>query len=262
MKKIYSALFSMIILIMMSINLNSQTLTVTGSLFLPQDSITFTYTDPAFTSTDWIGIYEVDQTPGGPQSVSWNYVSGTTGTLKLAAPQVTGNYKAFLLCCDGYDTIAISVNFSVEAPYLTPSYPVFVASGPMVFSYKSPKFSDSDKIAIYDKGTKPGIAEPPLDSKNISMSAGTITFETVLTPGFYDAYLLCCGGYDSISSCTFEVIDASVAFIEPKSLLFDAGTTLNFSYNDPSYADGDWIGIYNEYDDPTVASSVTWSKLV
>ncbi len=262
MRKNFKVLLGMMILIPMSFGLHSQTLEVSGSLFLPQDSIGFTYTDPAFTSTDWIGIYLVDQAPGGPQASSWDYVTSAAGTMNLAAPQVAGNYKAFLLCCDGYDTIAISGEFSVEEPYLTTSYPAFLEGDEMSFGYKSPKFTETDRVAIYAQGTTPGESDPPIDSKYITESAGTITLQTALEPGIYDAYLLCCDGYEVIASCSFEVLAETEAFVFSKLELYDPGATLEFYYNDPSYAEGDWIGIYDEYSDPTAVPSITWSQLV
>src|SRR5512133_1016560 len=110
MKKLY---FLLIILIIAAINFDSksQSLSVAGSLFIPQDSIAFTYGSPAYDSADWIGIYRIEDAPGGPPSVSWNYIPSDTGILYLKAPAETGTYKAFLLCCDGYDTIAMSKEF-------------------------------------------------------------------------------------------------------------------------------------------------------
>ena len=43
---------------------NAQSLEVSGELFLPQDSIGFTYESPDFDPADWIGIYHIDDVPG------------------------------------------------------------------------------------------------------------------------------------------------------------------------------------------------------
>ena len=263
MKKNYSFLASLVFFIGISANLFSQSLTVSGSLFIPQDSVSITYADPAFTSTDWIGIYLVDDTPGSSTpSQTWDYVKGTDGTMKLAIPDAPGSYKAVLLCCDGYDVIATSATFTVEVPSLSSSKASYIQGDAVTFTYVSPKFSSTDWIGIYPKGTKPGDANPSIDWKYITTAAGSLTFDYALNPGSYDAYLLCCDGYDSISACTFDVLDATVAVIIPESILFAAGTTLEFTYNDPLFVDGDWIGIYTEYADPTVDASITWSKLV
>ncbi|HEX7585170.1 MAG TPA: hypothetical protein VF373_10810, partial [Prolixibacteraceae bacterium] len=72
MKNIYIILLSLILLAGIGIQANAQSLTVSGSTFLPQDSIAFTFNRPAFTSIDWIGIYKAGVTPGAG-SISWKY---------------------------------------------------------------------------------------------------------------------------------------------------------------------------------------------
>jgi hypothetical protein len=131
----------------------------------------------------------------------------------------------------------------------------------MVFSYVSPKFSETDWIGIYPTGTKPGAGNESIDWEYIPDSAGTMTFKTALDPGIYDAYLLCCDGYDSLAAATFTIIDANVANVAPKVKSFAAGSPIEITYNDPAYASGDWIGIYFEGDDPALVSSVVWSAI-
>jgi hypothetical protein len=262
MKKFYTLLLSLVMLAGIGYDANAQSLTVSGSLFLPQDdSIGFTYDSPSFSETDWIGIYRIDDLPGGPASVSWNYIPAASGTLYLSLPQEAGEYKAYLLCCDGYDIIAMSESFTVAVPVLTSSQTAYLQGDSLVFTYVSPRFTSADWIGLYTTGTKPGSANPSIDWKYLPDSAGTMTFKTTLNPGFYDAYLLCCDGYDSLAACTFEIKSANVAFVTPKSMKFPAGSPLEFVYNVPAFATGDWIGIYNEGDDPALVSSVAWSYL-
>jgi hypothetical protein len=262
MKRFYTLFLGLILLMGFEFNSNGQSLEVSGTLFLPQDSIGFTYVSPGFDSLDWIGIYHIGDAPGGPPSVTWDYIlPQETGTIYLDAPQDSGLYKAFLLCCDGYDTIAISPEFRVAFPQLVSSSTVYLEGDSIVFTYVSPKFSVTDWIGIYPTGTKPGSENPSIDWDYIPDSSGILTFKTALVPGVYDAYLLCCDGYDSISGCTFEVISANTAFVTPVSSSFEAGVPIEISYNDPSYADGDWIGIYFEGDDPDLVSSVAWTNV-
>jgi hypothetical protein len=101
MKKIYSFLMVLIILSGVDRITSAQSLVVSGSLFLPQDSIGFTYESTEYDTLDWIGIYHVDDAPGGPASVVWDYIPASSGTLYLQAPDEAGDYKAYLLCCDG-----------------------------------------------------------------------------------------------------------------------------------------------------------------
>jgi len=259
MKRFYTFLIGLIMLTGFEFLLSGQSIVVSGSLFLPQDSIGFDYDSPSFDSTDWIGIYHIEDSPGGPASVTWDYIPSQSGTLYLDAPDEAGMYRAFLLCCDGYDTIAISEDFQVGVPMLESSSTVYLQGDSMVFTYVSPRFSDTDWIGLYPTGTKPGNDNPSIDWAYIPDSAGSITFNTDLDPGIYDAYLLCCDGYDSISATTFEVIAGNTPFVAAASSAFESGVPIEITFNDPSYADGDWIGIYFEGDDPALVSSVAWS---
>lgn len=259
MKRFYTLFMGMIFILGIQSLTSAQSLVVSGSLFLPQDSIGFDFESPAFDSTDWIGIYHIEDAPGGPASVTWDYIPSPAGTLYLDAPQETGWYRAFLLCCDGYDTIAISSDFQVVVPTLEPSSSAYTQGDSMVFTYVSPRFSDTDWIGIYPTGTKPGSENPSIDWAYIPDSAGSITFKTALDPGIYDAYLLCCDGYDSISGCTFEIISSDTPYLAAKSGTFPAGVPIEIVYNDPAFAAGDWIGIYFEGDDPTLVSSQAWA---
>ncbi len=261
MKKLYTILMVLTILAGVDFVSRAQSLVVSGSLFLPQDSIGFTYVSPAYSETDWIGIYHIEDAPEGTTSVVWDYIPAGSGTLYLQAPDETGDYKAFLLCCDGYDTIAISEVFKVVAPVLTSSLPTFIQGNPMEFTYLSPRFSETDWIGIYPAGTKPGNDNPSIDWDYIPDSSGILTFNTALDPGMYDAYLLCCDGYDSLAACTFEVMGANIAFLTPKSNSFAAGSPIEMSFNDPDFAADDWIGIYFEGDDPVLVSSVAWTTV-
>jgi hypothetical protein len=259
MKKIYTFFIGLLCFMVFEVNSNAQSLVVNGTLFLPQDSIEFTYDSPGYDTADWIGIYPIEDAPGGPPSAAWGYIPQASGTIYIQAPDDEGLYKAFLLCCDGYDTIAISSEFRIVAPLLTASSSVYTEGDSMVFTYVSPKFSDSDWIGIYPTGTKPGDVNPSIDWDYIPDSAGTLTFHTSLDPGIYDAYLLCCGGYDSISACTFEVMSGNTAYVSPKTAVFEAGTPIEIRYNDPSFTVDDWIALFYEGDDPFLVSSVTWA---
>jgi hypothetical protein len=240
---------------------HDQSLEVLGELFLPQDSIGFTFESPSFSETDWIGIYNSDEYPGGPSSITWNYIPSSTGTLYLQAPDETGIYRAFLACCDGYDIIDSSDYFQVVVPVLAASSNTYTQGDTMVFTWVSPKFSDTDWIGLYPAGTKPGSENPSIDWSYIPDSAGTITFKTDLEAGVYDAYLLCCDGYDSISACTFEVMGTNTPYVAPKSAVYASGVPIELNYNDPGFAAEDWIAIYFEGDDPALVSSVAWSYI-
>lgn len=261
MKNVYVLLLCLVTLLGID-RTYAQSISASGTVFLPQDSIGFTYSKPSFTSTDWIGIYKTDQTPGtATPSIVWKYITAESGTLYLAAPDEPGNYKAILLCCDGYEIVATSAEFSVVSPSFETTFPVYVQGDSIVFNYTSPKFSSKDKIAIYESGQKPGAGVQPIDWKYTPGASGTIAFKTPLPSGMYDAYLLCCDGNDTIAGTSFEVMAQDAAFLVSKKLKYDAGSSIEFTFNDPSFAAGDWVAIYPDGEIPG-NNSITWGQVV
>lgn len=262
MKKIYFVLFCMALCLGICHQVNAQTLTAPGTVFTPLDSIEFSYDTPTFSSTDWIGIYKVGTTPAtDAPSVSWKYIPAASGSLKLHAPVEGGQYIAYLLCCDGYEIVATSAEFSIEIPTLETSFPAYVEGDSIVLSFFSPRFSATDKLAIYPSDVVPGPETQALDSKNIASASGTMVFKTALTDGLYTAYLLCCDGYDTLATASFEVIDEAQAFLVPKKMEFESGSSIDIYYNDPSFAAGDWVHIYADGEAPG-SNPITYGQII
>ena len=155
----------------------------------------------------------------------------------------------------------ISYSTIAQTASITIAYPSIVQGDSIVFEFANPNFSATDKIAIYPEGTLPSAENPAIDSKYIPASTGSVTFKTTLEIGSYVAYLLCCDGYDNLASVSFEIVDPTTAFVNPKKIDFDAGETLEFYYNDPAFAAGDYIAIYT-FGEPATGPSITYSNVV
>ncbi|HET6558192.1 MAG TPA: T9SS type A sorting domain-containing protein [Prolixibacteraceae bacterium] len=262
MKKVFFVLFNLALCLGICNPANAQTISAPGTIFVPQDSIEFTYSTPSFSSTDWIGIYKVGTTPSADDpSLVWKYIPAESGTLKLHAPLEAGQYIAYLLCCDGYEIVATSAEFNIEIPSLETSFPVYVEGDSIVFSYVSPKFSATDKLAIYPSDVVPGPDTQALDSVYITAVSGTMSFKTALTDGLYTAYLLCCDGYDTLATASFEVMDEAQAFLTPKKMEFESGTSIDIYYNNPSFAAGDWVHIYLDGEIPG-SNPITYGQII
>ena len=94
------------------------------SVYTNQEPIQISFTNAPGNPTDWIGIYPVGVTPGGPAATLWNYVNGTQtatvgineGTITFPTGLVTaGAYDAYLLENDGYTILATEL-FTVATP--------------------------------------------------------------------------------------------------------------------------------------------------
>lgn len=259
MKKIYFLLF--ILVSFMYSNSNGQSITLLGdTVYLSIDSLSFDYEAPGFTDTDWIGIYPDGLAPGGDEgSTAWDYITSTADTLVIKDFIPGGVYRAYLLCCDGYEVLDSTGLFTILEPKLTSSAPTYFAGEPMSFTYESPMFSASDWIGIYpDDDVTPEDSDGAIDWDYITSDSGAMEFTTVLTPGNYIAYLLCCDGYRILASVKFVIEDSDVAYVRPVKSAFGPSDDISFQYNDPDYESGDWIGVYYEGDDPDAVASVAW----
>jgi hypothetical protein len=82
----------------------------------------FAYNSPNYVPTDWIGIYNMGEIPGGSgiYSIIWKYLPQGEGTMTFTwpdsysdggpteAPIGPGNYWAGLFCCDAYGLYAMT----------------------------------------------------------------------------------------------------------------------------------------------------------
>lgn len=172
---------------------------------------------------------------------------------------VMKNIYGLLVCLAIF--LGISSTYAQTEPFFETSFPVYVEGDSVVFDYTSPNFSSTDKIAIYESGVLPGQANEPIDWKYIPSASGTLSFKTALTTGMYDAYLLCCDGFDTIASASFEVMAQDAAFLVSKKVEYDAGSAIEFTYNDPSFAAGDRVSIYADGEIPG-GTAITWGQVV
>jgi len=258
MKKNYLLLFILVSFIFC--NSNGQSITILGGTeFLSIDSLSFAYVNPAFDSTDWIGIYPDGVSPGDQSSTTWQYVPSEADTAVFKDTIPGGVYRAYLLCCDGYEVKDSTILFTVLEPKLVASSPSYFAGDTMTFTFESPLFSATDWIGIYpDDGVAPADAGGSIDWAYIPSDSGSVEFTTALTPGNYIAYLLCCDGYRVLASYSFIIEDVATAYVRPVKEAFGPTDDIAFEFNNPDYEQGDWIGVYFEGDDPNSVPSVAW----
>lgn len=259
MKKLYFLVF--ILTGLMFSNAGGQSISIFGdTVYLSVDSISFIYEQPGYVDTDWIGIYPDGVNPGDESSTAWQYITSTNDTAVFKDTIPGGVYRAYLLCCDGYDVLDSTGLFTILEPTLTSSSATYFPGETMTFTYESPMFSDTDWIGIYpDDGVLPEESDGSIDWDYISSDSGAMEFTTLLDPGNYIAYLLCCNGYRILASVQFVIEDSDVAYVRPVQSAFGPNDDISFQYNDPNYEEGDWIGVYFEGDDPDLVPSVAWN---
>lgn len=79
-------------------------------------TLTVSWTGAAGGATDWIGVYQVGQTPGNEYSTQWNYMPGSDGSMEFTGLGA-GEYFVVMLLNDGYELAQGPLLFEVtEAP--------------------------------------------------------------------------------------------------------------------------------------------------
>lgn len=95
---------------------NSPSLSISASSVARGTNLVATFFTPAVTvsTTDWIGIYHVGQTPGQIASTEWQYVPNASGSVTFTTSGLTpGQYDIYYFYNDGYTVLAGPVNFTV-----------------------------------------------------------------------------------------------------------------------------------------------------
>ena len=71
---------------------SSGTYVQTAASVYPENvSILVNYRTTTFTETDWIGIYNKGDAPGGPASIDYQYITADSGTIEFTTVLAPGN---------------------------------------------------------------------------------------------------------------------------------------------------------------------------
>ena len=80
--------------------------------------LTVSYQTPAaeVSSTNWIGLYPVGVTPGSQSSLTWQYATGSSGSVSFAASSLpaAGTYALWYLSNNGYSVLAGPVDVTIQ----------------------------------------------------------------------------------------------------------------------------------------------------
>lgn len=88
------------------------TLTTAAGNYNVGQTVPINFTNGPALANDWIGVYKIGMTPGGPASLKWAYTSGNSGTFNATGLD-KGYYFASYFLRDGYFEAAPRTFFSV-----------------------------------------------------------------------------------------------------------------------------------------------------
>lgn len=191
-------------------------LTTTANNYDVGQTVPISYSNcPALTS-DWIGVYKIGMTPGGPASIKWTYITTTNGTYNVTG-LAKGYYFATYMLRDQYFEASPRVYFSVgdTITTLTTNQTTYNLGEYISATWIDGPGNPKDWLGIYHQGDDPNVNPllsytyidgQPSGSKNIPDSA------MPQQPGNYFIVLFTNDSYNEVSNrVSFEMLGSPLA---------------------------------------------------
>ncbi len=217
-----------------------------------------TYLNGPGNATDWVGLYHLDDVPGSIASTDWSYCNGSSGTINFPGNSLTTSdmYFAGFFELDGYTELCARDTFYYGSiPLLdsdTTAYPI----GVTVPIYISNAPAQVDSIEIIKVGYQHGVQAPEY--------WGPITGTTQqidlngLPEGYFLAQYYFKGEYAIGEPFYFSVGD-TITQLWIDQPVYELGDDIIATWTDAPGIVKDWLGIYNDGDDPNVDPLLIYS---
>lgn len=223
----------------------------TNNIYAINESISVNYVNAPTTSNTWIGIYKDGQTPGINTSTLWSYTNGTSSGTKNFSSGLTqpGRYFAALFINNGYTEVATRVYFYVgPVPVLSTDTTEYALGQNVLVSYTNGPNIANDWIGIYKMGINAGDA-PSTSWQYVTTVSGTKTFSN-LPKGYYYAQYYIQNSHNAIGNKVFFKVGDLVTELWINKPIYELGEQITASWTDGPGIVKDWLGIYNENDNP------------
>lgn len=188
------------------------TLSINATNYALGDTVKIGYTGAPALTKDWIGVYKIGMTPGGPASIKWTYTSGAAGQYNVLGLG-KGYYFATYMVRDGYREVSQRVFFSVgdTITTLTTNKSVYNLSEYISATWVDGPGLPKDWLGIFPGGSDPNV-DPLLSYTYIDgLPAGTKVLPDSALPqqsGNYFLALFTNDTYDEVSNRVyFQVVN-------------------------------------------------------
>lgn len=230
------------------------------TVFAPAEDIRISFENAPGVKTDWVGIYQKGQNPGGPGATLWFYLNGSRtapaaalsgGTLLFTDSLASGQeWFAGFFTSDGYEEVAPRIPFYVgSVPVLSMITPEIAEETTVPVSYSSAPGGVGDAIGIYRAGTTPGPANPARQRLDVSGAEGLRNF-AALPKGYYYAVYLPGGGDLEISGRLPFSVGTLISSLSMSSAGMDSGKSVTVNFKDGPGTPKDWVGIFKAGETP------------
>lgn len=208
-----------------------------------------TYANGPGNNTDWIGIYHLGNTPGTIASTAWQYCNGSSGTMNFSGNALTQSdmYYAAFFELDGYSEIASRDTFYYgKIPVITSdtnayaigsTIPLYIGNAPAV----------ADSVEVIKVGHTHGI-QPSAYWGAINQTSDTIQLNGI-PEGYYVSRYYFKGEFLVGEPFFFSVGD-TITSLWIDQPVYDLGQEIVATWTDAPGIVKDWLGIYNEGDEP------------
>jgi hypothetical protein len=135
-------------------------LSADSQVYASGSPVTISYVDGPQLTSDWIGIYRVGQTPGGPASTQWTYVSAASGSHTFNN-LADGYYFAEYFLQDGYGSIGNKVYFQVgeQITQIGINKTIYNLNENIIATWTDAPGIVKDWLGIYHEGDDPNVDE-------------------------------------------------------------------------------------------------------
>jgi hypothetical protein len=178
-----------------------------------EEEIIVEYSNAPAIQNDWIGIYQIDDTPGLVGSTLWSYTSGTAGQTSFPEGLQAGYYYVNYFLDNIYIEAGERILFSVgtDLAVVNSVKEEYIQGEPVQITFENSPGLDSDWIGIFRQNAPPGTV-PLVDRKYTEKaSSGNVVFDTTLESGAYFAALFINNSSTIISNkAYFEVQSPSL----------------------------------------------------
>ncbi|QJE94671.1 fibronectin type III domain-containing protein [Luteolibacter luteus] len=166
------------------------------------ETVSIQFSNAPAGATDWIGIYQIGQTPGGPLSTQYKYAPTASGSLDFTGlPK--GYYFASFFVNDGYQEISQRIVFSVGTQITSVSMESnqITAGSDFTVSFNKGPGIPKDWIGIFKQGDVPGVDVLTAYLYFAGATSGSVTFHLPdLPPGDYFAAMFTNDSYTEVSN--------------------------------------------------------------